>query len=46
MTEVVDVGTGQRVIIESLPADSSSPIEIHRCLRSVYGDVAVCVNSV
>ena len=39
MAKRVDIPTGQRVITEFLPEEGSSPIEIHRCLRSVYGEV-------
>jgi hypothetical protein len=46
MAEVVDVRTGKRVIIEFLPEEGSSPIKIHRCLRSVFVKVAVRVSSV
>jgi len=46
MLESVDVLTGRRVIIAFLPEEGSSSMEIHRCLRSVYGEVAVCVSSI
>jgi len=34
MADVVDIYTKQTVVNEFLTADGSSPIEIHRCLRS------------
>ena len=46
MSQVVDMRTGRRVIIEFLPEEGSSLIEIHICLRCVYGEVVVCVSSV
>ena len=42
----MDVRTRQRVVIEFLTAEGSRPIEIHRRLRSVYGEDAVDVSSV
>jgi hypothetical protein len=41
----VDVCTRQRVVIEFLTAEASSPIEIHRLLRSMYGEDAMDVSS-
>jgi transposase len=46
MADVVDVRTRQRAVIEFLTAEGSSPIEIHRRLRSVYGEDAIDVSSV
>jgi hypothetical protein len=46
MVNVVDICIGQRVVIEFLTAEGSSPIEIHRCLRSVYGEDAIDVSLV
>jgi hypothetical protein len=45
MADVVDVRTRQRVVIEFLTAESSSPIEIHRRLISVYVEDAIDVGS-
>jgi hypothetical protein len=41
MVHVVDVRTRQRAEIESLTAEGSSPIEIHRYLRSMFGEDAI-----
>ena len=38
MADVVDIYTTQTAVIEFLTAYDSSPIEIHRCLRSTCGD--------
>jgi transposase len=46
MTDVVDVNTRQRMVTELLTAEGSSPIEVHRRLRSVYGEDAVEISSV
>ena len=43
---VVDVCTRQRVDIEFLTAEGSSPIEIRRCLRGMFGEVAIDCASV
>jgi len=42
----VDVHSRQRVVIEFLTAAGSSPIVIHRLLRSMYGEDAIDVSSV
>jgi hypothetical protein len=42
----VDVCTKQRVVIEFLTAEGSSPIGNHRLLRSMYGEDAIDVSSV
>jgi hypothetical protein len=46
--EMADVGISARqiVVTEFLIADSSSPVEIHRRLTSVYGEDAMDVSSV
>jgi hypothetical protein len=41
----VYVRTGPRVVTEFLTAEDSSPIEIHRRLRSVYGVDVIHVSS-
>jgi hypothetical protein len=41
----VDVRTSQGVVVEFLTAKYSSPKEICRRLRSVFGEVALDVNS-
>jgi len=41
----VDRYSRQRVVIEILTAGGSSPVEIHRCLRSVCGAEAIVVSS-
>ena len=46
MADVVDIRTKQCVVIKFLTAEGSSPIEIHRRLRSVYGEDAIDVTSV
>jgi len=46
MVEVVVIGTKQTVWIYFLTADCSSPIEIKRRLRNVYGDDSINVSSV
>jgi len=46
MSQVVDIRTGRRVIIEFLPEEGSSLIEIHTCLRCVYDEDVVCISSV
>jgi hypothetical protein len=46
MADAVDIRTRQRVVIKSLTAGSSSPIEIHRCLRRMYGEEKIDVSSV
>jgi hypothetical protein len=45
LADVVDVGTRQRVVTEFLTTEDSSPIEIHRRLRSVCGEDAIDVSS-
>jgi hypothetical protein len=45
MANFVDFRTGQRAAIEFPTAEGSSPIEIHRRLRSVYGDDGIDVSS-
>jgi len=42
---VVDVHTRQRVVTEFLTAEGSSLIEIHRCLKNMYGEDATDVHS-
>jgi transposase len=46
MADVVDVRSRQRVVIEFLTAEGSSPIKIHRRLRSVFGEDTIDVSSV
>jgi transposase len=46
MADVVDVRTRQRVVTKFLVAKGSSPIDIHRRLRSVYSEDAIDVISV
>jgi hypothetical protein len=46
MADVVDVRTGQRVVIKFLTSKVFSPIEIHRQLRIMYGEDATNVSSV
>jgi len=41
-----DVGIRTRQIIEFLGTESSSPIGIHRRLRSMYGEDAIDISSV
>ena len=41
----VDRYSRQRVVIELLTAGGSSPVEIHRCLRSACDAEAIVVNS-
>jgi hypothetical protein len=41
MAHVVDLCTRQRVEIEFFTAEGCSPIEIHRCLRSMFGEDAI-----
>jgi hypothetical protein len=41
----VDIYSWQKVVIELLTAGETSPIEIHRCLRSVYGAETIDVSS-
>jgi hypothetical protein len=43
--DVVDIHTRQRVVIEFLTADGSSPIQTHRCLSRACGDDATDVSS-
>jgi len=38
MADVVDIYTKQTAVNEFLTTDGSSPIEIHRCLRSTCDD--------
>lgn len=42
----VDVHSRQRVVIEILTAEGSSPIVIHRLLISIYAEEAIDVSSV
>jgi hypothetical protein len=44
--DVVDIRAAQRVVIEFVTAEGFSFIDIYRCLRSVYGEVGIEVNSV
>jgi hypothetical protein len=37
--------TRQRVVVEFRTVECSSPIQIHRCLRSMYGEDAIDVSS-
>ena len=46
MVRAVVVCARQRVEIEFLTAEGSSPVEIHRCLRSMFGEVAIDCASV
>jgi hypothetical protein len=41
----VDIYSWRRVVIELLTAGDSSPVEIRRCLRSVYGAETIDVSS-
>ena len=41
----MDVRIGQRVIMDFLTVEGSSPIEIQRRLRSVYSEDAIDVRS-
>ena len=45
MTDVVVVCTKQRVVTEFLTVEGFSPTEIHRSLRSVYGEDAIDASS-
>jgi hypothetical protein len=45
VTDVVVVRTRQRVVIEFLTVEGLSPTEIHRSMRSVYGEYAIGVSS-
>ena len=42
----MDARTGQRVVTEFLTAEGSSPTDIHKRLRSVYGEDDTDVSSV
>jgi len=42
----VDVRNGQTVMIELNTAEGSSPIEIYKCMRIVYGEDTIDVGSV
>ena len=42
----MNVSTGHRVVIEFLSAEGYSPIEVHRGLRSVYGEDVTDVSAV
>jgi hypothetical protein len=45
MAVIVDIHSRQKVIIELLTVEGSTLIEFHhRCLRSVYAEVAIYVN--
>jgi len=46
MADDVGIRTRQRMAIEFLVTESSSPIGIHRRLRSVYGEDAIDISSV
>ena len=45
MTDIVDVGTRQRLVAEFLTTDGSNTIKIHRRLRSVCSENAIDVSS-
>jgi hypothetical protein len=45
MADVVDIRPRQSVVTQFLIAEGSSPIEIHRRLRSVYDDMDVSSNA-
>ena len=45
MVNFVDICMRLRVVIEFLIVEGSSPVEVHRFLRSVYGDNATDVDS-
>jgi hypothetical protein len=45
MVGVVCIYSRQRVVIEFLTTGCSSLLEIHRCLRDVYGEDAIAVSS-
>ena len=38
MAAPLDGRTKQRTVIEFLTAEEISPVDIHRCLKNVYGD--------
>ena len=42
----MDVRNGQTVMIELNTAEGSSPIEIYKCMRIVYGEDTIDVGSV
>jgi hypothetical protein len=46
MADVVDANTKQRMVTELLTVEGSSPIEIHRHMRSVYGEDAIDIGKV
>jgi hypothetical protein len=45
MPDVVDVRTGQRVVIEFLTAEGFGPMETDRHLSSVYGEDTMLAQS-
>jgi hypothetical protein len=45
VTDVVVVRTRQRVVTELFTVEGFSPIELHRSLRSVYGEDAIDATS-
>jgi hypothetical protein len=44
MADIVDVRAIRRLVIEFLTAESTRPIEIHRCMRSLYDEDATNVS--
>jgi hypothetical protein len=46
VVDIVDLRTRQRVVTDSLTAKRSSPVEIHKCLRIMYGKNVIDVSSV
>jgi hypothetical protein len=46
MTDAVHIHTRQRVVTEFHSEEGSRSIQIHRCLKSVYGEDATDVSSV
>lgn len=46
MTSDMEVLMQQRYGVEFLPTERMAPIDIHRCLVSIYGDEPVAVSTV